>query len=57
MASGCLERPVDVKPGQFFEIAKPVKIEVWLRNAETNKRERRRIDAQAGYVIGRRKSE
>jgi hypothetical protein len=55
LGSGCLfpEQPVYLAPGQIVELAEPVRAEVWLMNAETGKREKRRLDAEAGYYIGR----
>lgn len=54
LASGCLEREVYLKRGQVLELARPVKAIVWVKNAETGKRELRTFNAQAGDAIGRR---
>jgi hypothetical protein len=55
LASGCLERQVYLQPGQTAEIARPVAISVWIKNAETGKRELRVYNAQSGDAVGRRK--
>ena len=55
LASGCLERQVYLEPGQVAEIARPVAIKVWVKNADTGKRELRVYNAQAGDAVGRRK--
>ena len=57
LASGCLDREVYLKPGQVVELAAPVNVRVWVKNADTGKREKRLLRAQAGYGIGRRKGE
>lgn len=57
LVSGCLDREVYLKPGQVVEVAVPVKVSVWVKNAETGKREKRLLRAKAGYGIGRRKAE
>ena len=54
-ASGCLDRQVYLQPGQVAEIARPVAVQVWIKNAETGKRELRVFNAQAGDAVGRRK--
>jgi len=53
--SGCLEREAYLKPGQAAQIARPVAVQVWIKNAETGKRERRTFKAQAGDIVGRKK--
>ena len=53
--SGCREREVYLAPGQVAEIARPVAVKVWIKNAETGKRELRTFNAQAGDAVGRRK--
>ena len=55
LASGCLDREVYLKPGQVAEVADPVNVRVWIKNAATGKREKRLLRAQSGYGIGRRK--
>jgi len=55
LTSGCLERQVYLEPGQKAEIARPVTVWVWVRNAETQKKELRPYVAQSGDIIGRRK--
>ena len=61
MASGCdaitmlRAKKVYVGPGQYAEIAKPVKVPVWITNGDTGKKEWRIVEAQAGWLIGRQK--
>lgn len=53
LSSGCLNREIYLKPRQSVEIAEPVRIKAWVKNADTGKREKRILKAQAGYVVGR----
>jgi hypothetical protein len=59
--SGCnlfnRSEPVYVAAGQIAEIARPSKVQCWITNKETGKRELRTIEAQAGWYIGRLKVE
>ena len=60
-ASGCdalnllRAKKVYVGPGQYAELAKPVKIPVWITNGDTGKKEWRTVEAQAGWLVGRQK--
>lgn len=57
ITSGCswqfwsIDKPVEVKPGQYTTIAKPVKARCWITNKETKRRELREVEAQAGWWI------
>lgn len=55
LSSGCLERQVYLEKGQRADIARPVKVRVWIKNKETGKRELRVYHAQAGDAVGRMK--
>lgn len=55
LTSGCLERQVYLEKGQSAEIARPVKIWVWVNNKDSGKRELRPFVAQSGDIVGRRK--
>ena len=56
---GCYEKtkPVYVGEGQMVEIAEPCLATCWITNKETNKRELRRVNIQAGWYAGRLKGE
>jgi hypothetical protein len=47
------ERPVYVAPGEIAELAAPERCECWVTNAETGRRERRTVRAEAGWFVGR----
>lgn len=51
--SGCSPREVYLGPGQIAELRDPVKVQVWIRNKETGKKEWRLLRAKAGWFIGR----
>ena len=54
--SGCSflgSRPVYVGVGQIVEIAKPQTFVGWVKNKETKKRELRKVNALAGWYVGR----
>lgn len=48
-----VERPIYVGPGEIVELAEPEKFTGWITNAETGRRERRRVEAAAGWFVGR----
>lgn len=48
-------RAVYVPPGTTVELATPQKFVGWVKNKETGKRERRTVEAQAGWRVGRPK--
>jgi hypothetical protein len=45
------ERPVYVPPGVGVELAKDSALEGWITNEQTGVRERRRVDAQGGWLL------
>ena len=56
LLSGCRlfpSSPVYIAPGQTAELAQPADVKCWITNADTGKRERRNVEAQAGWIIGR----
>jgi len=55
--SGCSPREVYLSPGQIAEVARGVKVYVWITNKATGKRERRVVRANPGWYVGRPKSE
>lgn len=62
--SGCdpiawplFQRKVYVAPGQIAELSEPRRVRVWVTNKETGKKEQRVVLAQAGWYIGRPKTE
>ena len=54
---GCYDMPraVYVGEGQIVEVAEPCLFYGWITNKETGKRELRRVNAQAGWYVGRLK--
>lgn len=55
-ASGCSlfpPRAVYVPPGALVELAAPVTVDAWVTNKKTGERERRAVEAQAGWYIVR----
>lgn len=47
------EQPVYVPAGAVAEVATLARVECWITNKDTGKRERRFIEVQPGYFIGR----
>ena len=47
------EKPVYVPPGVMVELAKDCRLDCWVTNAKTGERERRVMDAQAGWMVVR----
>ena len=63
-ASGCSDligmfraKKLYVGAGQYAEIAKPIKVPVWITNGDTGKKEWRIVEAQAGWLVGRQKGD